>query len=533
MNAAKNLLRQIFLVLGRLSPVIFLISPVDSLATPPTPPAYLELMEGMRDESVALKRDSLHLRIRSEKELAGGFQVTASIQRLEPDKPDFEQVKPQVFFEEKSEYLKNNLVQIPLQSIKRPGLYRLIVRLVGQEKRGSAYANDLLRYVEVTSDGTMIMLTASEIQRQRDKARESIYKKQMEKDSNNRSIRSLFDETAKIPEQVIKEIKPFDTPQDKQLLVRPGPLPDFLRGKTIDHSTTSWTSQDPITVRGRVVFQDIDGIWRPLINAQIDLWDDDTFGDEYLGSVATGWDGRWTFSVNNDDGFAADGRDIYYTFTLDNSRWNTGSCGFFAGPYRWQSAVHDDLNDGTVLDFSDETASTNMAALQVWSTVNLAWNHAVTVGGWDPGKVEVCYPASGTFFDGKLNVAGSDNVGPDSITHEYGHALMSRAYPDGDPSPGGDHGFGGCTQNKALSWSEGWATGFMLSARPDGEYNWVEGTGGRAIEAFAASSCQSGDSSEGRVAAALLDALDDATTAMAAIRTWAAMISAIIIVVVL
>jgi hypothetical protein len=192
---------------------------------------------------------------------------------------------------------------------------------------------------------------------------------------------------------------------------------------------------------------------------------------------------------------------------LENTRLSVGSCSFASGPFEWKSAVHDDLPDGTVLDFGDETASTNMEALQVWSTLNLAWNHAVVVGGWDPGKVDACYPGSGTFYNGNLNVLGSDNDGPDSITHEYGHALMAHAYVGGDPSPGGAHGFGDCGQNQSLSWSEGWATAFMLSARPDGTYNWHEGDGGRAIEAFS-SSCHTGETSEGWVAAALLDMMD-------------------------
>ena len=86
---------------------------------------------------------------------------------------------------------------------------------------------------------------------------------------------------------------------------------------------------------------------------------------------------------------------------------------------------------------------------------------------------------------------------------------MAHAYSGGDPSPGGDHGFGDCGQNEALSWSEGWATGFMLTLRQDGSYNWHEGDGGQPIEKFR-SSCHTGNSNEGWVAAALLDMVDTA-----------------------
>lgn len=255
------------------------------------------------------------------------------------------------------------------------------------------------------------------------------------------------------------------------------------------------------------MFTDIDGLWKPAVNVAIHLWDSDTFLDEHLGMAATDWDGRWSFTVNNDDGWFQNGRDIYYTAKLDTTRLSLGSCGFLAGAYEWKSTTHNDLSDGTVLDFGEETGSTDTDALRVFSTLNLAWNHASTTGGFDPGKIDGCFPGSGTFFDGKINIAASDVDGPDSVTHEYGHGVMSRAYSGGDPSPGGSHGFGDCGQNNALSWSEGWATAFMLTLRADGEYNWHEGQGGQPIEAFS-SLCRDGRGSEGWVAAALLDLFD-------------------------
>jgi hypothetical protein len=47
----------------------------------------------------------------------------------------------------------------------------------------------------------------------------------------------------------------------------------------------------------------------------------------------------------------------------------------------------------------------------------------------------------------------------------------------------------------------------MLSVRPDGTYNWHEGQPGQAIEMFS-STCHLGETSEGWVAAALLDMMD-------------------------
>ena len=48
--------------------------------------------------------------------------------------------------------------------------------------------------------------------------------------------------------------------------------------------------------------------WRPLVNVSVNLYDEDTFGDEHLATTVTDWNGDWSFSVNNDDGFLQDGR---------------------------------------------------------------------------------------------------------------------------------------------------------------------------------------------------------------------------------
>ena len=79
--------------------------------------------------------------------------------------------------------------------------------------------------------------------------------------------------------------------------------PSASRKHSVDHSKTSWSSSDGLTIRGRLLFQDIDGMWKPLVNVSVNLWDSDSLIDENLGNVASGWDGRWSFAVNDDDGW--------------------------------------------------------------------------------------------------------------------------------------------------------------------------------------------------------------------------------------
>jgi hypothetical protein len=245
----------------------------------------------------------------------------------------------------------------------------------------------------------------------------------------------------------------------------------------------------------------------------VNIYDEDTGFDDHLGTTGTDWNGNWSFSVNNDDGWLADGRDIYYTFKLENTRIRVQDCDGIDSTYKWQSSVHNNLSDGTVLDFGTETGSTNTNSMQIWNMLNLAWNGAVTLGGRDPGFVDSCFPeGSGARWDRfweEIDIPGADNDAPDVVTHEYGHAVMYYAYGSDNPSPGGSHGFGDDAQNASLAWSEGWGTGFMLALRPDGRYNWSEGDTGRNIENFSDAGNREGNRNEGRVAAAINDMIDN------------------------
>jgi hypothetical protein len=479
-------------------------------ATPPLPPAALTLPQGMGEKETLLEAAVLPVQIVLREEGVAGILVVASVKPLSANRVDPAPALAREIFrtELKPRQERETTLQVPLKNLSA-GEWQLVVRLTGKQTGAGGFSSRLVQYLRVDDKGAVSVLSPPLRQQLEGAQRQQQFDEARRKDERLQPIELLFGNTRKLPAKAkIADVAPR-VAADKRIEVRPSALTPYLREHSVDSTATSYTTQDPITVRGRFLFQDIDGTFKPLANAAVHLWDDDTFGDEHLGSVATGWDGRWSFTVNNDDGWLQDGRDLYYTLKLDTTRLSLGSCNFLAGAYEWKSAAHNDMSDGVVLDFGDEAASTDTEAPSVWSTLNLAWNHSVTAGGFDPGKIDGCFPASGTFFNGSINIAADDVDGPDSITHEYGHGVMARAYSGGDPSPGGAHGFGDCGQNQALSWSEGWATAFMLTLRQDGRYNWSEGDGGRAIEAFS-SSCQTGESSEGRVAAALLDMTDSA-----------------------
>lgn len=390
------------------------------------------------------------------------------------------------------------------------GDFEVDVRLVGKTRNSSGFSDRAIAYLIVDPDGSYRAVTPKQWTAGRRRVREQRFNEALRKDPQHPQIRLLMEDTATVPPALSEKIRPHSEPASQQLAVRPVGPSETQKRYTIEKAHDSWSPKDPLTIRGRLTYLDFDGVWRPLVNVSVNIWDSDTGFDEHLGVVVSDWSGNWSFSVNNDDGWFADGRDIYYSFKLENTRIRIEDCDGIDSVYEWESAVRDNLNDGAVVDFGTETGSTDTGSMQVWNHLNLVWVHSVVNGGQDPGFVDSCFPEDNTRWDRfweELDVEAQYVDGPDVVFHEYGHAVMYYAYDDDNPSPGGSHGFDDCALDSSLAWSEGWATGFMLAGRPDGNFNWHEGDGGRAIEQFNAS-CRDGPRSEGRVAAALNDMVD-------------------------
>lgn len=393
--------------------------------------------------------------------------------------------------------------------VEGAGHYEVDARVRGGPQ-GRGYSARSIVHVLVDADGSWRVLTGRELAREARERRAERFKAQVAADPGHPDIRLLNDDARAVPEDAARRLRTHAVESDQQLEVRPAGPSELQRRYSVDNSATAWARKDPLTVRGRLLYLDFDGAWRPLVNVSVNLWDEDWDWDEHLGTVVTDWNGNWSFSVNNNDGWGANGRDIYYTFKLANTRIRVEDCDGIDSTYEWQSSVRDDVNDGTVIDFGSQTGSTHIKTMQIWNHLNLAWNHASTAGGQDPGFVDSCYPYDKTRWDRfweEIDIEEGYNDGPDVVTHEYGHAVMWYAYDEDNPSPGGAHTFDDCSVDPGLAWSEGWATGFMLTQRPDGAFNWHEGDGGRNIEQFDAS-CRTGERNEGRVAAALHDFAD-------------------------
>jgi len=477
-----------------------------SYAVPPTPPGYIiedkEMIEGQLRDGRIYCPIAIWLGpqvIESEVVVSVSFQDSKIYN-----------MRKEVIFRERLDASRPRKIQRNI-SIKKdkPGRYELVAKIQGKIKENEGFSDKMVRHIFLDKGGKYRILTGKQLIRERRRKRENAFKEQLKIDPENPRIRLLYKDTIKVPDEVVSKIQrhKVKTP----LEVRPQGPSEYIKKFIRESADKSWAPEDPITVLGCLVFLDHDGVWRPLVNVSVNLYDEETGSDDHLGVTATDWNGNWSFSVNNDDGWGADGRDIYYTFKLENTRIRVQDCDGIDSTYTWASAVHDNLSDGTVLNFGTETGAENPKTMQIWNMLNLAWVHAATAGGRDPGFVDTCYPEDGgTHWDRfweEIDIGEEYNDGPDVVTHEYGHALMWYAYGDDSPSPGGSHSFGDINQDPGLAWGEGWATGFMLSLRPDGVYNWHEGDSGRDIENFSSSN-RDGNRHEGRVAAAINDMRD-------------------------
>ncbi len=473
-----------------------------ALGTPPSPPVqiHIELKPAEGDLSGGTLPLKVRLQTREQAAKATLTCHTGSAVRKAAQKLDKQ-------FEQAVEIAAGRAAELSIPvKLPLPGSYTVDIKAVGKSASGGFSDRKILR-VEVSEGGRYRIMLPAEAKAAEQAAKEQAFKEALAKNPDNPRLELLRSRTEKVtvPEQAIVP----SIPKDRQALVRPAELDEATRKHIKDRRAESWKKTDPITIRGRFFFVDFAGITHPAPNVEIRVYDDDFFGDELLASVATGWDGRWEVSVNNDDGWFEDGRDIFYTARLENSRWKVQTGG---GVYEWQSDHHNDRSEGSVVDFGSEQPGTDMEAAEVFNTLNLAWNHATTEGGRDPGHVAAKYPADGTFYStfwNELSIEAEYNDGPDVIAHEYGHAIQHHAYGNQTFSPGGPHTFGDTTQDPKLSWSEGWATAFALNIRHDGSFNWHEGDGGQPIEAFSLSN-REGEKNEGRVAAALLDLMDAA-----------------------
>lgn len=404
---------------------------------------------------------------------------------------------------------KPQVIRVPI-SVGKVGVHQMDFRVQAEAKGYEAAGGFERRYVVWDGKRPPRILTGKEARREQrmeidDKLRDTLRKQPDAKLSIDNFLR-----------RPLKQVKSAPAADDKaqQALAPPASgIEPYETDAVTDKSADVVRKLDPITVTGRIFFTDRAGTLRPLVNATVDIRDSDTFGDEQLTSVITGWDGRFSAVVNNDDGWFQNGRDIYIRVRSTNSRFRVQDCAAWPDwTYSWVSDVRDDLSDGTVVDFGSLATDENNEASILFQDLNQGWNFLTAAGGQDPGFVDLCWPEGAsvysTFWE-EIDIEDGDEVARDIVLHEYGHATMHNAYDGYWPSnTGGAHGFDDILHQN-MAFTEGWGTFIALSINDDGVYH--SNGWSRAIESFAHGSGHSngdGQVNEGHVAAGMHDVRD-------------------------
>jgi hypothetical protein len=286
--------------------------------------------------------------------------------------------------------------------------------------------------------------------------------------------------------------------------------------RVVDHRAGIAPPNDPITVKGRFFYRNENGSLRPFVNATIDVYDDDWGPDELVATTITDWDGRYSVTMNNDDGWFQNGRDIYVHIATTNSRFRVQDCSYWPDwTYNWTTNTRSEVSDGTVITFGDLEPSEYLEAPMIFGYLNRGWNFLTTTGAHDPGFADSCFPegstAYSTFWE-EIDIETGDETDPDVVAHEYGHATMHNAYGGYWPSnTGGSHGFQDVLHPN-FAFSEGWATFIAMAINNDNTYN--DDNSAVSIEGFSHFSSHTagdGPKNEGHVAAGMHDVRDAAS----------------------
>jgi hypothetical protein len=219
-----------------------------------------------------------------------------------------------------------------------------------------------------------------------------------------------------------------------------------------------------LTVSGVWKYRDRNGTDHPLPFARVEIWDDDTVGDDLLATAYTSLTGAYSATFINDD--ISGGVDVYTrVFSTDDYSVNVRTGGLTNAIYYSETPVTNDIPDGSFnVGTYIVTDAEGRPAFYIYDKIaNDAWRYLKDNVGWNNNyNLQVRWsPTStdGTYYNfSYATLLAGDRWDEDVFLHEYGHFVMDKVYatypstPNCNPHQWGVHSSLGC------AWSEGWAT---------------------------------------------------------------------------
>lgn len=253
--------------------------------------------------------------------------------------------------------------------------------------------------------------------------------------------------------------------------------PDAL-GDSSGLSKTQSPASVTTTVSGAVRFLDSEGNYHPLVNARIQLYDDDgSWDSQLLGTTVTDASGHFSKTVTGNDWWDSD-IEVYGLIKTvnDKVRVLVEYPGTAFLPYTWGTPTTH--TSGSDIDWGQISINSgSYSACTIFHRINESWNFTAT-HGYDPGLITTIYPD--THEDWSYFNLSNERIfiysdhwlwdyHEDIPRHEYGHALMYHAqdgwWPDYN-SPD-EHSYTG-EYNPGLAWVEGWAHAYTQFVETDG-----------------------------------------------------------------
>lgn len=284
-----------------------------------------------------------------------------------------------------------------------------------------------------------------------------------------------------------------------------------------------------VTANGTLYYEDNEGQYVPLANASVEIWEEDTFSDDYITSTITNQSGNFSVYLCDDDGIFDSHLELYAVLVTMNDRVAVlnytqpgGSYGF--NPFKWATWTIE--TGGGSIDYGNiliSNGTMNRGGAKIFDNMQKAWSASVSKGFNPsytpivyPSPIDICGSAGSSCYSyqnwpwtayGVIYMQSDDwlNGNEDVSYHEYGHALMHRAYSNEwyPNTGGGDHET--FPQPAGFAWSEGWATFYTQVVQNDGYYRFGTDLENKNNVPY---SWITGEVSEWRVAQALVDLYD-------------------------